>query len=97
MLSQEASSLTRLILTRHSLFCRAVELDVELEVLALLQFVPESTLAEDARIDADLRLISRVDDALAESALLPALIAGLEGRISGAWERLHRASPCPRT
>jgi hypothetical protein len=97
MLSQEASSLTRLILTRHSLFCRAVELDVELEVLALLQTAPDLSLGPQAQIDADQRLDVRVDDALAESALLPALIAGLEGRISGAWARLHRASPCPRT
>jgi hypothetical protein len=97
MLSHEASSLTRLILTRHSLFCRAVELDVELEVLALLHSVPDLTLAPQAQIEADLRLNVRVDDALAESALLPALIGGLEDRISGAWAQLHRASPCPRT
>jgi hypothetical protein len=97
MLSQEASSLTRLILMRHSLACRAVELDVELEVLALLQSVPDPALGERARIDADKRLSSRVEDARAEAALLPGLLARLEIRIRAAWGRLHRASPCPRT
>ncbi len=66
-------------------------------MLALLQTVPELAVGPQARIDADQRLNGRVDDALAEAALLPQLIAGLDLRINTAWVRLHRASPCPRT
>ena len=97
MLSQEASTLTRLILMRHNLACRVVELDVELEVLALLQSVPDPALGERARADADQRLTLRADVAAAEASRLPRLIARVESRIGAAWARLHRASPCPRS
>lgn len=97
MLSQEASNLTRLILMRHNLACRVVELDVELEVLALLQSVPDPALAERARVDADKCLSRRADAASAEASRLPVLLARVDSRIRAAWARLHRTSPCPRS
>jgi hypothetical protein len=78
MLSSEAHNLTRLLLARQTLICRATELDAQLEVATL---TPEvycwQTFAEMK----------------AEAALLPALLLNLNNEIEAARRRLYAVSP----
>ena len=93
MLSSEGSTLTRLILARHILICRAIESDAHFEVLELIES------AQGVRSDSHPRTMARglfiqsQNRLLAELVLLPALVDDLEGQIERAWRRLDRVSP----
>jgi hypothetical protein len=97
MLSLEASRLTNLILTRHTLECRAVELEVRLNMLALLECAPDLPLALHGASGEDACPAELRDAAAAELKVLPALLAGVEERIRLAWQRLQSASPTRRS
>ena len=92
MLSLEASHATSLILTRLKLLCRATELTMELEVLALLQ----SALGA-ARTGESTHLSARSDAASIELEQLPSKVVEVDGKLGEAWSRLARVSPSPRT
>ena len=92
MLSLEASHATSLILARLNLLCRATELTMEIEVLALLQ----SALGA-ARTAEDSHLSVRSNAASLELAQLPVKVDDLDVRIGDAWTRLDRVSPSRRT
>jgi hypothetical protein len=77
MLSSEASALTRLILARHALICRASELG---------RTAAAAGLTRGARAGAP-------RGALAEIVLMPGRIGELDERISRAWRRLAEVRP----
>ena len=86
MLSAEASSLTSLILQRHGLVCRAIELEIELELARLLH-------AADCPQQAVLNAAHTATAAAAELALLTPMIDDVSQRIAGSWDGLDRVSP----
>ena len=92
MLSLEASHATSLILARLKLLCRATELTMELEVLALLQ----SALGA-VRTAEDSHLSARSNAASIELAQLPPKFVEVDQQLGEAWGRLDRVSPSPRT
>jgi hypothetical protein len=83
MLSYEADALTRLILARQMLICRALELDIEAEVLA----VTGPAVCSWETFHA----------VYAELALVPGLIENLDVEISVAQRRLKAAWRPPTT
>lgn len=93
MLSSEGSALTWLILARHTLICRALELDAEFEVLSLLESARDRRSGNEAPIDAfgpvgrDRRRLS------VERMLLPFVVNDVESGILQAWRRLDTVSP----
>jgi len=91
MLSLEASHATSLILARLNLLCRATELTMELEVLALLQSA--LGVSEGAHTGEDSHLSARSDAASSELAQLPTKVVALDERLGEAWSRLDRVSP----
>ena len=93
MLSSEGSTLSRLILARHTLICRAIEVDLQLEVLALVEAVQNATSYPDALSPAQQSFRHTRQRLSAEVAVLPALIQELDGQLERAWERLHTVSP----
>jgi hypothetical protein len=78
MLSSEAYALTRLILARQMLICRAIELDTKAEVLTVAG--PAAASWETFR------------EVGAELALIPALLENLEVEIAAAQGRLSAVS-----
>ena len=92
MLSLEASHATSLILARLNLLCRATELTMELEVLALLQ----SALGA-ARTGEGTHLSARSSAASIELEQLPPKFVEVDEQLGEAWSRLDRVSPSRRT
>lgn len=89
MLSSEGSTLARLILERHSLLCRAVELDLESEVEALRAVWECKDLT--ARNSALFHIYrERIPMQL---LVLPLELADLDEQIAEAWLRLRSVSP----
>jgi hypothetical protein len=93
MLSSEGSTLSRLILARHTLICRAIELDLQLEVLALVEAAQNATSYSESAAPPEQSVRPTHQQLSAELALLPALIADLDSRLDSAWQRLHSVSP----
>jgi hypothetical protein len=96
MLSAESSRLTDLLLARQTLICRATELDLHMDMLSSLEGIPvapwdEAAAAHDRELFRQFR-----QQALAEMARLPIVIADLHCRIHSARERLERVSPAQR-
>jgi len=93
MLSSEGSTLSRLILARHTLICRAIEVDLQFEVLALVESAQTASSYADAASPAQKSFSHTRQRLSAELAALPALIADLDGQLDRAWQRLHTVSP----
>jgi hypothetical protein len=93
MLSSEGSRLSRFILARQTLICRAEELDARLNVLALVERTLESLPAAVTETKAALSFTQQRDRASAEVVLLRALIKDLEAQIDRGWERLDNVLP----
>lgn len=93
MLSSEGSTLSRLILTRHTLICRAIEVDLQLEVLALVETAQNASSYAESAAPAQQSFGDTRESLRAERAVLPALIAELDGQLDRAWQRLHSVSP----
>jgi hypothetical protein len=89
MLSSEGSNLARLILERHSLLCRAVELDLESEVEALRAVWECKDLT--ARNSALFQIYC--ERMPAKLLMLPIELAYTEEQIAEAWLRLRSVSP----
>ena len=89
MLSTEASSLTSLILERHGLVCRAVELEIRLELSRLMA-------AADCPGDLDPDSRNAAIEAAAELARLPSVLDVVNDRIAASWLDLDRVSPHER-
>lgn len=90
MLSSEGSKLTRLILSRHTLICKAIELDTKYELLAQID--------AQVRYDHAAARVHRSFDRRrrrmqAELILVPALVDDLEGQIECARLRLDSVLP----
>jgi hypothetical protein len=79
MLSSEAAALTRLILARQMLICRALELDTKAEVLA----VTGPAVCSWETFHA----------VYAELALIPGLLENLDREIAAAQRRVHAVCP----
>ena len=90
MLSSEGSKLARLILARHTLICKAIELDTKYELLSQI----------DARVRSD-DGVQRPHGAFersrrrmrAELVLVPALVNDVEAQIERARLRLDTVLP----
>jgi hypothetical protein len=94
MLSSEGSLLARLILERHTLICRAIDLDMQFEVLALLESTQDGCCADSpAATDVRVHFSDSRKRLSADVELLPALVDDLEAQIERAWRRLDRVSP----
>jgi len=93
MLSSEGSTLSRLILARHTLICRAIEVDLQLEVLALVESAQNASSYSDASSPVQKSFRRTRQRLSAEVAVLPALIEDLDGQLDRAWQRLHTVSP----
>ncbi len=93
MLSSEGSTLSRLILARHTLICRTVEIDLELEVLTLVESAHSASEYPDGLTPPRQSFSHTRKELCAERTLLPALISNLEFEIERAWQRLYSVSP----
>ena len=88
----EVAQLTKLLLARHSLVCRAVELECETEILARIQSltgVPSTDVDKAAAIKASTL-------AAAELSLLPMRRGALDKRIDFSIKRLQLLVPHKR-
>ncbi|HEX2830435.1 MAG TPA: hypothetical protein VHP37_29125 [Burkholderiales bacterium] len=86
MLSQEAHDLATLIATRHSLICRAAELDAQIELATTLYDAPSMHGGEDGLDD-------ELETMISELLLLPSLVDDLDTRIEAAWDRVRASDP----
>ncbi len=93
MLSSEGSILTRLILARQTLVCRAIELDLQFEVLALVESMQDACSDAHTATDARTTTTQSRKELSAELSLLPERIEDLDRQIERAWHRLDRVSP----
>ena len=75
MLSYEADDLAALVLARHSLICRAIELEADPTI--------------SAPIDAADALDRRTQELLAELVLIPGMLEELDAAIGAGWDRLR--------
>lgn len=90
MLSSEGSKLARLILARHTLICKAIELDTKYELLAQIDTHirgEDGTTRVHGPFDRSRRRMQ------AELVLVPALVDDLEAQIECARLRLDSVSP----
>ena len=89
MLSRTAAKLTHFILARHSLICRAVELESTVEAHSIVRAARDGA-GVDQGVGQQLCAVSPDRAALAELMLLPELISMVEESIVSGWERLGR-------
>jgi hypothetical protein len=94
MLSSAASALTQLILARHTLMCRAIELNAMFDDDAAVMAGGETIgTAERDQSHAKYEAGHSRRCAAAELMLLPALLSNNNAAIADAWERLARTCP----
>jgi hypothetical protein len=86
MLSHQAAELAQLVIQRHTLICRAIELDNEHQLMTLIR-------TANAHASGSSALERHRDEVLAELVLMPLLIDDVEASIGAAWDRLRFLQP----
>ena len=80
MLTDESYELAALVLARHSLICRAIELEADPRI--------------SGPADAAARALDRVtQELLAELVLIPGMLEDLDAAIGAGWDRLRFVRP----
>ena len=87
MLNQEAEELTTLIVARHILISRAMELEARYDAMAVMHEAPFDRVRPSPDDDETLR--AKFEEVRGELVLVPALLLDLEQRIGAAWDRLR--------
>ena len=90
MLSSEGSKLARLILARHTLICKAIELDTRSESLAQTDMGVRNEDGTTRAHDASAHCRQRMQ---AERMLVPVLVERLDEQIERAQRRLDTVLP----
>ncbi len=93
MIESKSFALAGLILTRQTLICRGIELEIRFEVLSVLQstrLARRTPLRSSGEAD-EIASLER-NCLMAEIALMPSLIEDMDRQIARAWRGLGKLS-----
>ena len=90
MLSSAGSTLARLVIARHTMICRAIELDAIFEADAVVLAAREAAGFTQRAAGEAVSVASRKRSLTAELILLTELIGDVEAAIAIGWRQLAR-------
>jgi len=90
MLSSAGSTLTRLVIAKHTMICRAIELDVIFEADAVVLAAREAAGFTQMAAGEAVSVAARKRSLTAELIMLTELIGDVEAAIAIGWRQLAR-------